>query len=63
MLSNFLLINKLFAVILFLTEYVLDLKEQRLNMLNGNKQNSRPATRSMNTKYFVTVAAMAVMLV
>ena len=32
-------------------------------MLNVNKQKSRSATRNMNIKYFVIVAAMAVMLV
>jgi hypothetical protein len=59
--SNFLLINKLFAVALFLTEHISDL--QRLNLLNANKQSSRSATRNMNTKYFVVVTAMAVMLI
>ena len=32
-------------------------------MLNANKQNSPSASRNMNTKYFVIVAAMAVMLI
>ena len=60
--SNFLLINKLFAVALFLTEHISDLQKQ-LNLLNANKQSSRSATRNMNSKYFVVVTAMAVMLI
>ena len=60
--SNFLLFNKLFAVALFLTEHISDLQKQ-LNLLNANKQSSRSATRNMNTKYFVIVTAIAVMLI